>query len=559
MSQLLSLNGDDILKLQRLFTPPPSFSAWTMIKEILENPYSQVQLHKCTCGQIVIFDKDIIANIQSEFNTSPQASCWHLQGLLTSTQIVNHFTRQKFDNIGYAVNAQTPALLKLFAKGLLTGDTPESLLHSARRLQATMVISDYEEMATAAQKAKDHKYRAYSLVNKLKNKAYRVNRVELEKFSAYYSDPQNLHNILQSLTTAVSKLREAQNIRNSEAYYELSKSYSPSIRWESDKRFVELSVSSYHDLIEVSGVLEMVYSLILICNGVNFSPTPFMGKRLTNGQNVIVGNGHMNKKNALTKILQDCNNNGVSTFIRLAYDYDFRNRTSGHNNYDIDIKHSKIISRESPPKQYSLKYLEDRTQRVYGLTEALFNIVSTHKYIQNSVDVATRGIIAFSTGDVGTNLILLMQDWSYADIDPMSKIDFSLNIKFSSKTNNILLTFLNAGKKYATYQLPARQDYFRILQEAAVIGSIKVVKLWLAPRTLYFWRIAKRDVNDRRVEAQLGSDNYYIIGPPAQETERDLPIDKRQVRRVLQKLSQITLQPEPNGIPLDDFIRPVTN
>lgn len=352
-SRIRQITPEDLQQLQLIAKQGyllSSGSFWMTVEESLQNEDAPVQMHKCTCGQIVVSSPVYIEKCKKDHEQNKKAACWHNEGTLDSIGPLDSMVSRRVDHIVNVLRENVSLAVKL-SRGLLPTAGPRNFDYSLYKLEYAL----WYQNSKIGNKGSSEKFRlAYlNTFEKLQARARKKNESEFINASDFYVDTKVMSKINESMQAALNKHNEANNIIAEEAYKRITNIFSPTNRSITHSRdnalklSEQLDLDSYQAFFEIKEILEIIYNFVVIENGGVFDPKPFKNKKLKDGSAI-------DDKRALMiqKIVEDSKNKELGKLLLMAYDNKLRNNTAGHNDYIVDLK-KKIIKVKSKNVNYS--------------------------------------------------------------------------------------------------------------------------------------------------------------------------------------------------------------
>ena len=336
-SRIKTLSADDLIQLQKVYDIAYTVGSnfWLGIEEAINKVTPILELHKCSCGAILLISREFATNAQTDFDTNPQAKCWHLQSVSDSISSLNQNTKRLINQISVLLQEKKYNDAYILGSSILPVGSPTNFDYSLWKLQHAFI---YQEYSSSEHKNNFYQFQYLKIFYDLFEAAERTNKIEYDKLISYINVPSYKSALWASIENGLTKRLEAINILNSEAYYRISYAFSPTKRIDHRdstqllKNYYQLIIDAYQAYFEIQENLETVFNLIRISMGQSFLEHPFDGLSIK-GMKIFDKRGLM-----IEKILETVADTQLKAKLALAFDYRFRNNTSAHNDYILDLK-----------------------------------------------------------------------------------------------------------------------------------------------------------------------------------------------------------------------------
>ncbi|HWY80062.1 MAG TPA: hypothetical protein VNW29_06930 [Candidatus Sulfotelmatobacter sp.] len=530
-SRIKTLTVDDIRQLQAIAKQKFLLSSsyfWLTIENSLEDENATMQVHKCTCGNIVLSSPQYLKECKENFLKYHRTACWHLEGPLDSIEYLTANISKRVDHIVSLLKEDVSLAMKM-ADGLLPVDNYSNFDYSLYKLEYAVWIQ-----RSKFGKSSQDTYRIEYLTafDALKLKAGKKNKIEYEKLKKYYTDPKKMKVLSESMQTALNKHSEAFNILADEAYKRVTHAFSPSTRsLKNSKNNAirlnrELMLDAYQAFFEIKEILEIIYNFIIVINGGTFNQNPFDGKRI-NGILILDKKGLMIKK-----ILEDSKDRKLKSIINKAYDSKFRNNTAGHNDYIVNPE-KKVIKVKSKKISYSFQYASEKEERLIALITSLISSLMFSIHDDNIKELSLMGITTIwpRTQETDKPLpeIMSTQFWSNAQLDKNGENTNALSLKFSKDHKFLHFSHNESIPEGSFKSTPSRQlyDWLISIKDKSEISYERII---IAPKTELFLYLAKG-------ELKIDKNDYFILGM----THHMLKVNQSKIKKIIKLLKKKNL------------------
>lgn len=547
VTRLSKLSPEDIKQLQEIskqgyLTEGGSF--WLSIEKALEEKDPDLELHKCGCGGIIFSSREYIEDCKKKAKQKTD-TCWHKYGLIDSMSVLNSDMKRRVNDI-ILLTKTNRNFAYIRAKGLLPTDDPDNFDYSLYRLEFALSCQNYT-LKSKADKKQDFMYQSLQEFSKLFDKVKKINKTEYKKIIDFYTNKDNMIDIINKFNTAYSKVHEADNVLADEAYKRITKRFSPSFRGFGNSKknalilHYNLKMDAYQAYFEITWFLELLYNLIIVANGGNFTPSPFSRKRLITGEDVGTSKAFM-----VRKIIEESNYKELNKKIDKAYDNILRNGTSGHNDYSIDIE-KMILTIKKNNVKYSINKINEIVVRLTSITHVILNLINVEKYQDRHAEFSLQGIMSLMRARINNKYLLGLQAcqfWSNCDIDKKGENIKVLNLKISKDRKYIMFSHSEKMPKNPFKFAPTKK-FLELLTDIQNLDNIHYDRTIIAPRIQYFLNAAKREMN------VMGED-YFVVG----DTHFSLKINKSGIKKIIKLLKNKNL-PDDTPTPIPQVIKPL--
>ncbi|HWA51796.1 MAG TPA: hypothetical protein VG895_01925 [Patescibacteria group bacterium] len=546
-TRVRELDQLDIRYLEGVYKSLPyAGSFWLSVEKALSDDSSSIQLHRCTCGALVMLTRQYVKRSKLLHLKRPLAECWHKEGFVNSISSINSQIRNRTNMISKLL-IENPAQAYKLGAGLLPTDSFYSFDYGLWRLQYMLFLNEYRS-STSVNKRKKYKVPYVSAFNNLFERAEKVNPSEYKKALKMFFEDKTYTTLFESVEIGLNKIQESDNLRSEEAYRRITGGFVPVERLrmndvkEVEKRSYQIALDAYQAYFEISEVLNIIYNIINICNGGSFMLNPFAGKKY-NGLKIGNKKGLMIKK-----IIDDCPDLILKRKIRMAYDAGLRNSTSGHNDYLIDMKR-EVIKIKSSGKIYKVDYLIDKIDRIKAVVDSIYILINLENYADKKVALGLTGIhsivINFEKGS-GKPLpaLTIFQFWTNAENDSKGKRFKMLHFRISKDRKAVLFSPSNVMIVPGAAALPVHQHLLDWLENAYKSDKVFMERIVIVPRIELFLKLARKEVT-------LDSHDFFAIS----KTNHELIVEKKYLKHALKLLrkKKLPVGPDLDNDPMRDL------
>ncbi len=551
------ITPSDFLQLEKLAHQHRNGgSFWVKIISALRQPDPDLELHRCSCGQLILANKKLIDESKEQFAKSAahDFACWHLYGLTKFTFLLDQDARKQLNAVIDYQRIEDHKKAQQVAIGLIPPSNGIDFIYSVFRLTLALNAASYRS-GTRRVKNKDHYFHSLMEIDRLFKKAESVSPQEYKLLLASYSKKQLRISLMASVSSAEGLREEASQVLNEEARLLLL--HGTTRGAYPLKNHQTFLLEAYKSYFEITQIYELIYSLLILSKGGSFQEHPFNNQKVTD-DNGVLKKVDDKKRYMLLKIIQDIPSSDVANrqlrfLLERAYDNKLRNETVGHNSYFIDQDKKRVFTLNKT-KSYSFEYIHDSLRRLKGIIDACVGLLQIKTLLPEILSKpATFMGIGFDASDSDVALakirpnFVLFQFWCLAEVDDERGSFTILKVKLSKDCR---LLFITPSETFPNNPLRVEigQDVVSWLESLLDLKEVIFQRYVIAPKFECFQKMAIKEV-------EIKHDNYFVIGV----TQHKISVNTSSVKLVLKILKEKEVPPMPDPKKFDELVINVQN
>ena len=477
-------------KLNKLFADRghgitiPGFSK--VILEVLDGKRDDLEIHQCTCGELMFCDKHLVEQLKQRFGD--KIPCEHCGGYEREVAL-------RPDVLSYSLFERLEEITSLMERAhLKKREAPKILMEVARKSRGLYSTQSTDELAFGyynliqelSKIIKPIANPFSDFVARLIDAAKKSNAQELSKLVMFANRDQNFALSL-NVNAAFTAFNTLKMISESMQLAGTQEAY---VREEDTvKAETEAYLSGYKNLVELTMVLDVLLNLVNISRGGCFSPNPFKGAALkpkTRGKSRSV--------KSLSDKLEFLRQSHLKISLSKLYNTHLRNAIA-HNEYIVHLEERIVeLTRYNETLTFDgLRELFEQVSQLHSALNGYFAKEYVERKRQSFMDCGIEAVVLgyedfFIEDDAmypkasSPAEIVIYQFWDYAVYDHGKRYVPKPELGFT-RTGGLRISFKQPGHKF----ICALDDSTRRWLEQVVLhGYFSVNLLTIAPHLPIF-------------------------------------------------------------------------
>lgn len=491
MVQIKALDSIDENKLRELFKKrshgilSPGFL--DHVKEVLEGKHQGLEIHQCSCGELMILSKAHANSLKKKYRTE-DIPCKVCRG--DDKQIVNFEFLDRFREITIFLDERSVFVSK--SKQTLKPEDVEALGKMALGLfptntHAEMLVGYYDFMKVFFGHFPKARIKTLPEVKELFDNARKMDEGEFERLCLFFLDWEKSHKATMNI---YGKQDILSILDSKDSLKSLKDNLVENQKVDIDKIKIQLELSAYQDTVEIDVYLDLLANLLRILRGEKTIANPFSVGVLP----PLKKGGQLRKVRSLADKVGYLQNN-LPFKIEPMYNTHLRNAVA-HNEFEIRVQEKRILL-----TKYSESLTFDRFHQIFqGLKKlhgtlndylADYDIARLRSKAQNQgVAAAILGFTDFFEEKGKQHpkppcdaQLSIYQYWNFVTFDGGVRVFPKFEMQIDEKKGSLTVDF---GENGALFTFPEGPEFVEWIEQLILTEHVTVALYTIAPTLPFF-------------------------------------------------------------------------